>query len=95
MAEREILIRNYQPSGQAQVTVQEITRQLSALEEQVDHAKTWLDQINVDVQWVYKQRGTRAWARVLPWNTDFQIWSYVALLSAFMLAAFAAQMVWG
>jgi len=77
------------------MTVQEIAQQLSALEKQVDHAQMWLDRISVDVQRVYKQRGTRAWARVLPWRTDFQIWSYVALISAFMLTAFAAQMVWG
>jgi len=96
MAEQENLIRNYHvPSGQAQMTVQEIARQLSALEKQVQHARTWLDQISVDVQRTQKQRGTRVWARVLPWKTDFQIWSYVVLLSAFMLVAFAAQMVWG
>ncbi len=95
MAEQEILIQHYRRSGQARMTVQEITRQLSVLEEQVEYAQIWLDRISVDVQRVQKQRGTRAWAKVLPWKTDFQIWSYVALLSAFMLVAFAAQAVWG
>ena len=95
MAEQEILIRHYYTSGQAQMTVQEIAQQLSVLEKQVDHAQTWLDQISVDVQRVYRQRGARTWARVLPWKTDFEIWSYVALLSAFMLVAFVAQVVWG
>ena len=94
MAEQEITIQHYHTSGHRQLTVQEIARQLSAMEEQVEHAQTWLDQISVDVQRVYEQRDNRAWEKVLPWKTDFQIWSYVALLSAFMLIAFAAQMMW-
>ena len=95
MAEQEIPIRHHHTLGQAQMTVQEIARQLSALEEQAEHAKTWLDQISIDIERIHKQRGTRAWARVLPWNVDFEIGSYVALLSALMLVAFVGQTIWG
>jgi hypothetical protein len=82
---------------QAETPTRVIARQLSHLEEQVLRVQTQLSLIDLELRRPRKQEradknGYRA--RLNPWHPEFDIWSYVFLLSVFMLIAFAAQVMW-
>jgi hypothetical protein len=74
-----------------------IARQLSHIEEQVLRIQTQLNLIDLELGHPRKQQGkgeSSYWARLNPWHAEFSIWSYVSLLSGFMVIAFAVQMIW-
>ena len=82
---------------QAETPTRVIARQLSHLEEQVLRVQTQLNLIDLELRRPRKQEsaGKNSYrARLNPWHAEFDIWSYVSLLSVFMLIAFAAQVMW-
>jgi hypothetical protein len=82
---------------QTETPTRAIARQLSYLEGQVLSIQTQLNLIDLELRRPGKQPGNGEgsyWARLNPWHAEFDIWSYVSLLSVFMLVAFAVQMVY-
>ena len=74
-----------------------IARQLSYLEQQVLRIQTQLNLIDLEIRHPHRRQenGKRGiWARLNPWQAEFDIWAYISLVSFVMLFAFVAQMMW-
>jgi len=82
---------------QVETPTRVIARQLSTLERQVLRIETQLSAIDQQIRHPAERKSREpdsGLGRLNPWHADFSIWTYISLLSLFMLIAFALQLVW-